>query len=436
MPLVPNQSFSQPTKALFAPLASGGGGGGGAGPNLLVSTLGVNPTGAINMFTDNSFDTPTVNFFTNTSNTTNMGLGIVYGANETTSGSNAGVALGLYSNDVGNTYGALTCYQVQLCDSIGNLAAVLQAGPTPGSAYISSIFVSSLNGAAPGGGGGSVPPNLAISTLTLSDQPTALGGTLIFQSVDPNLYTIGVADSNAISKGQIQIGTVGGRDQVYTTVAQIDQLFNSTINGATGIISLNPAGADSIRLGGVGPPGDITIAPTGGGTVNLNATTNIPGSANISSLTVSSINGAAPGGGGNGGAIGVQTIPDPGIIEFLCDAIGGNGNPTALNPPLSISTLLGHTYTYTADATIQASPNQDGTAMCQLQFGNNSRFYGQPFFTSTIQGNVNLISLNWRFIGSGGGNSVYAYNWAPLAGAASTSITLTKQSLTDYGIIL
>ena len=155
-----------------------------------------------------------------------------------------------------------------------------------------------------------------------------------------------------------------------------------------------------------------------------------------SSLTVSSINGAAPGGGGNGGAIGVQSIPDTGALTLVCDSPGGSGNATALTTPLAISTVLAHTYTYTAEASIQAGPNQTGESQIQFQLGNNSRYYDQVRFVSTIVGPNKVVSLNWRFIGSGGGNAIYGYAWDPLSNAASTTVILSKQSITDYGVIL
>lgn len=185
MSVLTNQSQVSPGQSFYAP--AGGGGGGGGGPNLLVSTIGVNPTGSVSFFQDSNLDSPAINFFTDASNTSAINFGVLYGANEGQSGAGAGVALALATNAVGTPYAALTCYQVQLCDSYGNLASVLEAGPTPGSCYVSSFYVSSINGATPGGGGGSVGPVLSNISSILMNPASA---TIDLTSASPGILTI------------------------------------------------------------------------------------------------------------------------------------------------------------------------------------------------------------------------------------------------------
>jgi hypothetical protein len=72
-----------------------------------------------------------------------------------------------------------------------------------------------LNGAPFSGGGGSVPANLAVSSLTVSEQQIGLSSICQIQAADPNLYTIQVVDSNSATVAGLSIGLVGGRNQVY-----------------------------------------------------------------------------------------------------------------------------------------------------------------------------------------------------------------------------
>ena len=136
------------------------------------------------------------------------------------------------------------CYRVQLTDNTqppGAAGTVAQIYASPTSVFIgnavqssfalsvSSLNVSSINGAAPGGGG-SVPGNLSVSSLTLQGDPAASGGVLNIFANDTDLYTFSV--SSATTYADFGLGLIGGRQQVYAETLEAPQFFASTINGS------------------------------------------------------------------------------------------------------------------------------------------------------------------------------------------------------------
>jgi len=411
MSLLATATQSAPGVSLYAP-ASGGGGGGGDLQNLSTIEFSAIPgqiiaTAELDIDFINSGIVPDFSFQSPPSYQPRFPSGFA-STNASIFTQNAPEGFGTYRVAVGKD----EAVYIDASGANGLMGIYINAGAViTQAATISSITCSTINGAAPGGGG-SVPADLAVSTLQLNDQPVANGARLRMRGADPNLYAVDVVDSNGTFVAGYNLGTSGGRNQFYTGVGEVDQCFVSSINGVGGPIQVLNA---------------MNIANV------LTATT---ANVTMSTLTVSTINGIVPGQAANGGAIGVQSIPDTGPIPCVCDAPGGSGLPTLLTAALGISTVLGHTYTYTAEASIQGGPNQTADSAFQLQLGNNSRFYGDVKPVSTIVGPNTLVSLNWRFIGSGGGNAIYAYNWDPLSNAASTIIQLSKQSLTDYGIIL
>ena len=404
MSILPNATQSAPGVNLYAP-ASGGGGGGG-GPNLLVSTIGVNPNGGINMFTDSNIDAPPITFYLDGTNTSAVNLQVVYGANESTSGIGAGEAIGFITNASGNPFAPITCYQVQLCDSLGNLAAVLEAGPTPGSAYISSIYVSSLNGAAPGGGG-SVPADLSVSTLRINDSVPTNSAQLRFNGVDPNLYNIGVTDSNGAPVASLNLGFVSGRNQLYTDVAQIPLLYTSSVVGATSIINMNPTGGESLVIGGLGPPGDFSLNTTGGGVINLNGSAvNVATAANISSLTVSSINNSLSFGTSNISGVStingaayppysppvITTLPYSQTLTVPSQNISG-ATPLSTLSTLSQSFTFTDFFTYTGPITAQMQFNGTGNTNNFTKANGTDEALFNKAFTFTPQGGSPLAVI-------------------------------------------
>jgi hypothetical protein len=299
MSVLLNQTSVNGTKSFFAP-ASGGGGGGGGGTDLILSSIVMNGRssgdgGAISWAYDFSFNSTGIpagqvglqqgSVADSAGNATNA---VMVAQNVSGSGFTADFAAGrVIVGPQGTGTGAIPC--PTLSDNGGLLVI------SPG-ASISSLTVSSINGAAPGGGG-AVPADLAVSTLSVNDSVPTNSAQFRIRGADPNLYSFECRDSGGNPVASYTLGTSGGRNQFATDTAQMPLVFTSSLVGATGVISMNPAGTDSLRLGGLGPPGDITVAPSGGGSINLNGTTNaaalnVPAAGTISSLTVSSINGA------------------------------------------------------------------------------------------------------------------------------------------------
>jgi hypothetical protein len=282
MSLLPNLTQSAPGVSLFAPASGGGGGGGGTNnfSTINVSTINVQPSADINWSESLNFQganseylvlISTPSALDGTTSATELRLSAPLSASTVVLG--AGVDGKLYMNfeNPGK--------------SINMLGANLSG-------------ISTINGVAPGGGGGGSPENLTTSSITVAGAAAALGADFQINAEDTNLYRL-TTTSTGTQLASIDVGLSGGRNQVRVNgPLEADLIYGSTIIGTTGQISLNPDGADSIVLGGLGAPGNIRFAPTGGGVINCEATTNIPSIANISSLTVSSINGAAPGGGG------------------------------------------------------------------------------------------------------------------------------------------
>lgn len=291
---------------------------------------------------------------------------------------------------------------------------------------VSSLVVSSINGAVPGGGGATVS---TFSDLTVSN-PTALGATLNLRASDTNLYEIDCVSSSVVLAG-VSIGYVGGRDQVYIDTGEVPNFYTSTIKGATGQISLNPTGTEQIRIGGVGAPGDITVATVGGGNINLtgpvvqsSGTASFSGAASISSLTVSSINGATPGGG--------SVITRTSVNTWSSGDIPGDGTNTAITP--GFTTLAGHLYTLQGFLYANASANITSNASLALQIGNIDRAYqaaiplwGYSAGTAgLVFGNNIPVSMTWRANTGAVNNAVYGQMLD--AGGAATSTSITAQS--------
>ena len=308
-PLLTNFS---PNGSLFAPASGGGGGGGGSNnPNPSFSTLTVDSlmsvNNSINMtpIAAGQVKTPEYGFVVKTSNNASIYTFAVSDndiVNDFKGVSTATATTGLRT--LVNATNAYIGYPSSAGGQDGgqlNLEISTLALSAPSTLSITAPSVL-LNGQPlTGGGGGSVPGNLTVSSLTLAGNPTALGATLSMFADDTDLYQIACV-SSATTVANLSIGSVGGRDQVYTDVLEAPAFYTSTITGTTGQISLNPSGTEQIRIGGLGAPGDITINTVGGGLIKLNGPTVMDGSesftapnaATISSLTVSSVNGGIP----------------------------------------------------------------------------------------------------------------------------------------------
>jgi len=285
--LVPCVTNANLATSLFAPAGSGGGGGGG-GAELEISTilfgpgqfgLGVldvtnpttlainnNTTAAVNdiVFTTNNtnFETPANFIEINSPDATNL---IQFIAQN--NGNN-----GVVSQQGSLTLGAESTISV-VASSISLFA------PTS----ISSLTVSSINGAAPGGGG-SVGPDLTVSTLTVNDVGSIQfpynngGGSINFNFDNTNTSSF--------------------------TIQQVANQFASRVHTANGAIAvleqdgalLNayaPLQASGFEINTQGFPGVPTAGlytSTGGVYLYANGGLIIDSAASVSSLQVSTIN--------------------------------------------------------------------------------------------------------------------------------------------------
>lgn len=316
MSLLPNQSQVNADTSFFAPAGSGGGGGGG--PNLTVSTIVVNPTtngitfpNATSSFTMqydtilNEANQPISTIcFENNAPSVSLGLDVAVGGLYIIGdGGNVGSASSAHLNLAGTTLtvqAPVTGGTISLLSptSVSSLSAsTINAGAVyleninaagqypyrmransgtafiensntgePGDLTVSTLTVSSINGAVPGGGG-SIPGNLTVSSLTLAGDPTALGGTLEFKAVDTDLYEIQSVSSSVLVAG-LSLGTVGGRNQVYMDTAEADDLMVSSITAVAGgnIQMLKPVAVSSIV--GVSTINGAAYPPAGSGVTN------------------------------------------------------------------------------------------------------------------------------------------------------------------------
>jgi hypothetical protein len=219
---------------------------------------------------------------------------------------------------------------------------------------ISSLTVSSINGSpyVPGGGG-SYNPNPAYSTITMA--PNTSG-------------TVGPGVINFTNS----IGFRGSQDLRSA-------LFYSPRNGAFANQIVAPGNDGTIEIGTDGTYGYITV------TNNQGLDLRQPGDVFISSLTVSSINGATPGGGGSVG------------------------------PNLTVSTITGPNGVANADTSFVLRQNSDGSGRSQLAYNTTDKkgFGTYPFLCPTAPAGIDMGTLccaldsNANPAGFGiGGNSV------------------------------
>lgn len=192
-------------------------------------------------------------------------------------------------------------------------------------------------------------------SLSISGQPTALSSILTIAASDTNLYTLQVTDSNAALVAGVDIGLVGGRNQVYIN-------SNAQIQNDLWVSSISKCAA-----------------------------------ATVSSLTVSSINGAAPGGGG----LSNFTVPfiagsgDGTTWTAIVDSNTG-GIPVALTSTLVVSPANSYLVSYS----LFGGSNSDTAQYTKLSVytaGGNS---------PVIQTCPGLVSNNWLSNGFMGARSL------------------------------
>ena len=223
--MLDNQSKLNPTTAFYAALGSGGGGG-SVGPNLTLSTLTFG----------NAFATAV---FFPSSQTTNLQAESLSFTSVTTGAQiyidAAGISGSPPDGNATISFDSGSYIQEDFNQNFMILAGGNGSVSILGDVSISSITCSTINGVAPGGGGATVS---TFTDLTVSN-PTAAGATLNLRASDTNLYAINCVSSSVALAG-MAVGLVGGRNQVYMNVAEVPQLFVSSINGGIPYTTANP----------------------------------------------------------------------------------------------------------------------------------------------------------------------------------------------------
>jgi len=283
MPLLPLKTQVNATTPLYAPASGGGGGGGGGGPNLVVSTLtaqnGISSSGDITTTANLAFPTGIVG------SEATVGVNIIAGYTNPIPTEGSRLLSVELDTTAGQVYGPFGVGSLELIGitSGGTVAPCRLTSDAQGGMFLiaaSSIVAqcpSTINfstsqflvNGLPVGGGGAIPGDLTVSSLTLAGDPSALGAELQMVASDTNLYEINTVSSSVKLAG-LSMGLVGGRNQVYIDTAEAPNFYTSTITGSTGVIALNPSGTEQIRIGGTGAPGDISVNTTGGGSIILN----------------------------------------------------------------------------------------------------------------------------------------------------------------------
>ena len=247
-----------------------------------------------------------------------------------------------------------------------------------------------------GGGGGSVVSTIT-STLavdTIAPLPPAIG--IQFDAPVVNM------DNSLVFISSLTTANTGG---------VLD--MGASLNWANNLGKLT--GVSSIAGGGAG---NIVI-----GTLGVSISTLVSGS-----LTVSSINGAAP--GGSAPEFSTLTIPGgAGTSTFIC-------NPNITNPLVGFSTVAGHVYSATVYARAQTTEvSADGATVYSEILDNNvgndpfGNWETQRLSTLTAGGGFQQIggTVNWKAAGLGA-----AFNVEP---SVSTSVKVDGINIIDFGAI-
>lgn len=307
--------------------AGGGGGGGGGGPNPQVSSLSVNDSGNVLMTWNNGG--ATLNFGFEATNTSSFILQQGIGVSGTKVAGPEGCIQVLEKDGGANqVFAPLQASGFEVCataypggafaglyfSSIGSVLYSAVGQPltidAPAGVSVSSLTVSSINGAAPGGGG-SVGPNPTFSTITFNNASALYN----LSSITPYPQALSIDDG------------AGG--------AAVE--FN--LANANAILAISASGGNGGTLTSIANDVDLIIQSAGG---NNNIVIDGP-TTTISSLTVSSINGGAPGGGGN-------SYPLPSTLK-KGDAVGLALNASSLTTLAAFSTISSHFYTVSVDIT-------------------------------------------------------------------------------------
>jgi hypothetical protein len=294
-----------PGASLYAPASGGGGGGGGLGDNPVVSSITFNgqatskditfPNGylancRVDVLQLNGPSTLTLTLDTVGAQTVTSNAGIIIGnknsaANiQITQGAIAEITIG---GTPGNYLSIDTCipdmYRAQFLDAgvplafsnplVGQLTATAVGGmnvlDAAGAGWVmnmSSLNVSSINGAVPGGG--SANPNPSFSTVQMNgaismnnnslEMNSAGGAVQYYNAVDSNLYLQGLSSAQVVlgvqgAATQLQVGatSINMPTAVYMNQSQTANATISSLN-VSSINSLQPIGtfAGAMMAGG------------------------------------------------------------------------------------------------------------------------------------------------------------------------------------------
>jgi hypothetical protein len=204
----------------------------------------------------------------------------------------------------------------------GNIAGCAQIANGPNPVSISSLNVSSINGAGPGGGGGG-GPNLNVSTINVN--PTGLITFVNDSALDSQgiQYNIDPAGTSSFVQGITYLSNEGGGG---TGIGVATKRNDGAINSYSGTVVTELHFSDPTF--GTNPQAIMKKNATDAGVY-------------VSSMWVSSINGAGPGGGGSVYPI-VSTIQPGGPSGTQTQYFVSTGASAQVLTPFS--TVVGHNY--------------------------------------------------------------------------------------------
>jgi len=340
MSLLVNQSQVNADTSFIAP-ASGGGGGGG-GPNLTLSSLTMNSAGAgINfpvgastfgvsytgILDENNTPTNTLGFINNTG-AIGLGLDIATG--------------GLYIVGDGGSFGSAPSAHLNLAGPNLTVQAPVSGGGTisllsPTS--ISSLTVSSINGVAPGGGGG-IQSTIANGAANISIPAGAV--PMSFNLTEGASFTTPGNAGGLLFNGDI------------TNNAANPANFNNGVRTGTAIVSTIQSGSAPMLIDGQGFPISITASD-----IYIGSTSTF-----ISSLFVSSLNSAA-------------YPPAASLTNFQVPFIGGtlntnlyainvNSNTTGIPVQLTSTLITNSSHKYLVSYNLASGSNSDLTSYTKI----------------------------------------------------------------------
>ena len=238
--------------------AGGGGGGGSAGPDLALSSITLNPTGnGVILGTGAGNSQSQIVWTTSVDGQESFQAFWRGGQSGDVLVNNKSLAFTAWSTNTVLGTAPIDCLAINLKPNSGSVPSGVIADNGAGGIYLTNV--SSINGALPGG---AVPPNLVVSSIQSQNPVTedlsfvGNGGTIIFdQTGDQNIQF-----NNGVAPAEIGSRIIGGNTWLHIG---------------------SPSGNSEV-------PVSISSLTCAGQEVVSSA---------ISSLTVSSINGAAPGGG-------------------------------------------------------------------------------------------------------------------------------------------